>query len=130
MKYRLTILLTVIVLATFSCSTKPKWHDYKEGTQVVIEIEKTGDEIQDGTNQLRVNYLLNQRLRKFGIKKFLTKQVGDNKICLQFPKKVELDEKLQSIIIKPYLLKFKIVNERYNIDDIGPALRTNARYGE
>ena len=118
MKNRIFIFSIAIILLAYSCSTKPKWQDYREGTQVVVEIEKTDDDIKDGMNQLRVNYLLNQRLREYGIKGFLSKNVDDNKIYLQFSKKVNLDEKLRGIIVKPYLLKFKIVNEQYSLDDI------------
>jgi preprotein translocase subunit SecD len=105
-------------LVNFGCSSKPKWEQYEAGTNIVLEIEKTNDETRDGVNQLRVNYILKQRLLEYGVKKVLTKIVNENRINLQLPNKVKPQDKLLDIILKPYLLEFKIVNDNYSLDNI------------
>jgi preprotein translocase subunit SecD len=118
MKLRIVAFIFILFLVLVGCSSKPKWEQYKKGTNIILEIEKTNDETRDGVNQLRVNYILKQRLLEYGVNNFLTKIIDENRINLQLPSKVQPKDKLLEIILKPYLLEFKIVNDAYSLENI------------
>jgi preprotein translocase subunit SecD len=115
MQIRNLVYLLSLICALIGCSSKNNWNNYKDGSNLVIEIEQTDDDNINSLNLQKINTLLVQRLYDFGIREILTKTEGKDRLIVQFPRKMKLRKEIYDLILKQYKLEFKIVNEDYNV---------------
>jgi preprotein translocase subunit SecD len=108
----------MLVLVFEGCSSKPNWNDYKNGTHLIIEATRTSN--KDTGSLKNTTQILRRRLHEYGVKNYLIRIEDKNRFSIQFPRKLRLSKQLYSLILKPYRLEFKLLNENYTIDDVLP----------
>jgi preprotein translocase subunit SecD len=117
MTFRSACCLFILHLIFSGCISEPNWYQYRDGTQLVLEIQSTNDENLDAENLQQIQKIISGRLYSFGIKQFLTGIDEKNRIIVQFPQSIKDTSALEDLICKPYQLEFRLVDEDRSIED-------------
>jgi preprotein translocase subunit SecD len=99
-----------------ACSSKPKWERFKDGVQILLEVETKENQSVDRANTLKAVEILGKRMDDFGVKERIIQMQGERRIAVQLPGAVD-PQRAAQLIGRTGTLEFKILDEENNLED-------------